>query len=471
VSKLGRRSELAKKTVILAIGKICTQCISFLLLPLYTAVLETSEYGTFDLLMTYSALLLPIVNWQFDQGIFRFMLDLRSDEDKIRELFSTLFCSSAIQAVSYGIIFKIIGQYFCIKNVYFLIFYVIQQIFILLLLQFVRGLGKTVKYTIASFISAVAMTILNVVSLTILRMGLQGLFVSTLIAQNCTLIYLIFASKCWKYYSFKSIRIKIFKQVCAYSVPLIPNDLAWWVVNTSDRTIISYFLTTAANGIYSIANKFPNVFINFYNILNLSWTETVSLHYNDQDRDEFFSETVTLFFKLFSAICFGIVAIMPFLFPVLVNEKYSLAYEHILILMYSMLFRVLVGLYSCIYVAQKNVKKIACTSIAAAFINITIDMLLINKIQIFAASISTLVAFFTMFIVRYIDVNRTVHMKIQKSIIVGSIIIGSMLTVTYYCNNRSIQFLALCITVVYSVLTNIDMLKTGIKVTKRYFVK
>ena len=76
-----------------------------------------------------------------------------------------------------------------------------------------------------------------------------------------------------------------------------------------------------------------------------------------------------------------------------------------------------------------------------------------------------------MFIVRYIDVNRTVHMKIQKSIIVGSIIIGSMLTVTYYCNNRSIQFLALCITVVYSVLTNIDMLKTGIKVTKRYFVK
>ena len=79
MSKLGRRSELAKKTVILAIGKICTQCISFLLLPLYTAVLETSEYGTFDLLMTYSALLLPIVNWQFDQGIFRFMLDLRSD--------------------------------------------------------------------------------------------------------------------------------------------------------------------------------------------------------------------------------------------------------------------------------------------------------------------------------------------------------------------------------------------------------
>ena len=56
-----------------------------------------------------------------------------------------------------------------------------------------------------------------------------------------------------------------------------------------------------------------------------------------------------------------------------------------------MLFRVLVGLYSCVYVAQKNAKKIAYTSISAAIINITVDLILINKIQVFAASISTLV--------------------------------------------------------------------------------
>ena len=75
--------------------------------------------------------------------------------------------------------------------------------------------------------------------------------------------------------------------------------------------------------------------------------------------------------------------------------------------MYAMLFRVLVGLYSCIYVAQKNAKKIAYTSISAAIINITVNLILINKIKIFAASISTLVAFFSMFIIRYIDVNKT----------------------------------------------------------------
>lgn len=105
-------------------------------------------------------------------------------------------------------------------------------------------------------------------------------------------------------------------------------------MNVSDRTIIAHFLGTAANGIYSVANKFPNVFIQFYNILNLSWTETVSLHYGD----EFLTETMTSLFKLFAAVCFGIVACMPFVFPILINTKYNVAYNQILILMYAMLF-------------------------------------------------------------------------------------------------------------------------------------
>ena len=139
--------------------------------------------------------------------------------------------------------------------------------------------------------------------------------------------------------------------------------------------------------------------------------------------------------------------------------------------MYAMLFRVLVGLYSCVYVAQKNARKIAYTSISAATINVTVDLILINKIQVFAASLSTLIAFLSMFILRYIDINKTVHMKIRKPIIIGSVIIGGMLIGTYYCGNKMIQFVALCITAIYAVLTNVDMLKSGVNMVKRYIAK
>lgn len=394
------------------------------------------------------------------------MLDYRGNKDEQKKLFSTLLLSSTAQNIIYVILFICIEPFLKIENAYFLLLYVVLQVYNALFLQFVRGLGYSIKYTIASFISASATTVLNVIALVFLRMGLQGLFVSTLTAQLLTLIYLVVSSRSWEYFSLKNARIGTFKKVGTYSIPLIPNNLAWWVVNASDRTIISHVLGTAANGIYSVANKFPNVFINFYNILNLSWTETVSLHYNDEDRDEFLTDTMTSLVKLFVAACLGIVACMPFVFPIMVNAKYNAAYNQILILMYAMLFRVLVGLYSCVYVAQKNAKKIAYTSISAAIINITVDLILINKIQVFAASLSTLVAFLSMFIVRYIDVNKTVHMRIKKPIAVGSVLLSVMLIGTYYCNNKVVQFVALCITAIYAVVTNMDLLKSGVNLVK-----
>ena len=463
---MSRQKDLAKNTAILTVGKVCTQCISFFLLPLYTAILSAEDYGTFDLFVTYATLLLPLINWQLDQGLFRFMLDYRGNKDEQKKLFSTLLLSSTAQNIIYVILFICIEPFLKIENAYFLLLYVVLQVYNALFLQFVRGLGYSIKYTIASFISASATTVLNVIALVFLRMGLQGLFVSTLTAQLLTLIYLVVSSRSWEYFSLKNARIVTFKKVGTYSIPLIPNNLAWWVVNASDRTIISHVLGTAANGIYSVANKFPNVFINFYNILNLSWTETVSLHYNDEDRDEFLTDTMTSLVKLFVAACLGIVACMPFVFPIMVNAKYNAAYNQILILMYAMLFRVLVGLYSCVYVAQKNAKKIAYTSISAAIINITVDLILINKIQVFAASLSTLVAFLSMFIVRYIDVNKTVHMRIKKPIAVGSVLLSVMLIGTYYCNNKVVQFVALCITAIYAVVTNMDLLKSGVNLVK-----
>ena len=98
-------------------------------------------------------------------------------------------------------------------------------------------------------------------------------------------------------------------------------------------------------------------------------------------------------------------------------EKFAKNYINIISEIAASIFRVLVGLYSCVYVAQKNAKKIAYTSISAAIINIAVDLILINKIQVFAASLSTLIAFLSMFIVRYIDVNKTVHMKIRNKYI------------------------------------------------------
>ena len=40
---MSREKQLAKNTLIITLGKICTQLITFFLLPLYTGILSTEE--------------------------------------------------------------------------------------------------------------------------------------------------------------------------------------------------------------------------------------------------------------------------------------------------------------------------------------------------------------------------------------------------------------------------------------------
>ncbi len=468
---MGRQKELAKNTAILTFGKICTQCISFFLLPLYTAVLDTSEYGLFDLMITYGTLLIPIVNWQFDQGLFRFLIDVRGNKEKQTEIFSSVFTANIVQAALFVLIMALVSIVSSFKYSIFLTTYIVLHVFVALLLQFVRGLGKSTVYAVASFISAVTTVALNALTLVVFKLGLSGLFLATIAAQIATLVYLLVASRVYRYFKFKSINKNTYREVRKYSLPLIPNNLAWWVVNVSDRTIVSYVLGVAANGIYTVANKFSNVFINFYNIFNLTWTETVSLHYQDEDRDVFLSDTMTTLYKMFSCACFGVVALMPYIFPIMVHFNYAEAYPQIIILMYAMLLRVIVGLYSCVYIAMKDSKKVATTSGISALINIVINLLLINKIGLYAASISTFVAFGAMAIVRYFDINRILKMKIKRSVLISSIFIGCALAVTYYINLAPVNLGMLAVVVVYSFVMNIGIINSAIKMVHNFLVK
>ena len=175
---------------------------------------------------------------------------------------------------------------------------------------------------------------------------------------------------------------------------------------------------------------------------------------------------VTTIFSLFSCACFCIVAIMPFIFPLLVNTEYADAYSQIIILMYAMLLRILVGLYSTVYIAEKNSKKVATTSFISAIINLATNIVLISRIGLYAASLSTLLAFGSMAIVRYIDINKSVKMRIKRGIIYSSVIISVVLLVSYYLNNAYINSIVLIAIIVYSYLVNKDFIKSVIKMIK-----
>ena len=108
---MGRTQNLVKNTMILAVGNIFTKLITFFLLPLYTAILSTEEYGIIDLLNTLVSLLLPIVTFQVEQAMFRRLIEIRNNEEEKKTVISTGVFSVVIQCLIYLVLFFIVSSF------------------------------------------------------------------------------------------------------------------------------------------------------------------------------------------------------------------------------------------------------------------------------------------------------------------------------------------------------------------------
>lgn len=451
---MSRSKDLARNTMILTVGKLCTQFVSFFLLPLYTALLDTAEFGIVDLFTTYVTLLLPLVCWQLDQGLFRFMLDMRGKKSQIAELFSSIAIMNVLQCGLFSLVFFVAQMFISSEYKIYLWINVLLSVMSGLLMQFARGLGKTSHYAVGSFLTAVSTIVLNIVFLVFLKMGACGMFRATLLALCVNVTYLSVTLKIWNYFRIKKFNGKLLKQVLSYSIPLVPNQISGWILSASDRTIVSWVLGLTYNGIYAIAYKFSSIVATFYGFFNMAWVETVAIHFKDEDRDSFLHDMMQTAMGFFCSVCLGIIAIMPFAFPLMIDHKYDDAFYQIPILLVAVVFQIAVGLFSAIYLALKKSATIAKTTFLGAVINIAVHILLIKFIGLYAASVSTLVSYATVAIYRNYDVKKLVNYKWGKQFVLENLIAFVIVVTCYYLKSNILNVTSLVFAVLFALYIN-----------------
>ena len=455
---MNKNKELVKNTIIIFIGKFCTQFITLLLLPLYTHFLSTEDYGYIDLIQTYLTFFIPLILLKIDAGIFRFLIDARKSEEEKNKIITNGIFIMFVELIISTILFAVAVKIFSIKYSILIVMNLISLSVLTFLLQIVRGIGKNKQYSFSSIIAAIVTIVLNLIFLVGFHKNGKYVLIASLISNIICTIYLLIVNKILKNVKIKYIDKKLIKDLLKYSIPMIPNELSWWIVHVSDRTIISYALGVAANGIYSVSCKFSNILSSIFNIFNLSWQESAALHINDTDKDEFFSNVINKVFNLFICFCIGILACLPFVFELLIKDSYREAYKYVPILLLANIFSVLIGLIGSIYVAKKMTKEVAKTTMIAAIINLTIDIALIKVIGIYAAAISTLVSYMLLAIYRYIDVQKYVKVKIPiKNIVVNSIIF-ILVVVLYLYNNIALTVINLLLCILYAIIVNKELL-------------
>ena len=349
---------------------------------------------------------------------------------------------------------------------------VVAYIFSSLFLQITRGLGNSKKYAFASFISALCTILFNILFIVGIKLGAKGMLLGTMLGQMITVIYLFISLRLYKYISIKNNKKKITKKLLKYSIPLIPNAISWWVFNASDRLIVTTILGVEKNGILAASLKFSTVYITLYNVFNISWTESISTAIDDEDLSVYFNKTFNVIIKLFIAMAIGIIAVMPIVYPIMINKKFDSGYVLVPVSILGSFFNVVVGLISVIYIGKKNTKAIANTSVISAIINIIVHLSLINFLGLYAAVISTLTSFIIMSVYRIVDINKKYFkIIIDNKVVLETLIITSLILILYYVNNKYLNIVSIFIATIYGYFLNKNSINVIANMLKRKMKK
>ena len=149
-----KTKDLAQNTVIITIGKVCTQFLNFFLLPLYTALLTQEEYGIADLYLNYVNLLVPVITLQMDMGLFRFMVNARKDDKQLQTTMTTGFICIVAQSVIAIALYLIISTFVSSVDFIYLLLNVISASCVAMTQQAARGIGDNISYAVSGLISA-----------------------------------------------------------------------------------------------------------------------------------------------------------------------------------------------------------------------------------------------------------------------------------------------------------------------------
>ena len=142
----------------------------------------------------------------------------------------------------------------------------------------------------------------------------------------------------------------------------------------------------------------------------------------------------------------------------MINEEFGEAYYQIPILLIGAIFNVIVSFLGSIYVAKKITKEIAKTSILAAVINVVVNILTIKWLGIYAASISTVVAYLSMAIYRFYQTARKyVKISLNYKFLISILIMFAITIVAYYVRNIMICALIAVVVVIYTIFINRKM--------------
>lgn len=413
-----RIKYLFKNTAIFTIGNLATKLISFFLIPLYTQVLTTEEYGTIDLVVTICTIAVPILTLNVMESVMRFNLDNGVDKNEISKIGILILALGAMAGLILIPICSLFGR---IRDLGWIIYlYVICSAASQILLADLRGKELLVQYSFGNVLNTLLIAVLNIVFLVTFQWGITGYLLAYSLANLCVAIYALVTGK--GYLSvFSSFDKNKMKEMLKYSIVLIPNSFMWWIMNSSDHVMVTSMIGASANGIYAISYKLPTLISTFMGIFTQAWSYSAIKEKGAEDEESYNNKVFRMLISMvmMAGVCMMAI-IKPFL-HVYVQKKFSSAWEYTPFLIIGSVFLTLASFMSTSYTVHKDSKGYLCSGTLGAVMNIVLNLMLIPTIGVYGAAFATCISYIAVFAFRVIHTRKYIHYHVfTKELMIGT---------------------------------------------------
>ena len=382
-------------TGIYAIGTFGTKILMFLIVPLYTYYLDVSEMGIYDILLSLIGLFTPIISLQISDALYRWLIqDDTSYTLYLRVTYQFLIVASIITII----VIMIVDFFVSIPYLMYFFGALFSSLYFQIGQKILRGLKRQWLFAISGIVYTCVFLSLNIMQLCIWHRGIESLFISYTIANIVGTITIAIFERRLCINIFKRSEISVLKTLLVYSIPLIPNYLNWWIVDSSDRYIVLFFLGINANGILAIAHKFPTILQSIFGLFLNSWQDLAIE--NKKVEEGFFSSVFQNFYKFSFAFVWLLVPITKLFVWLVMGQDYKVACDFIPFYYLGAIFQAFCSFYGVGYLRNQNTKGAFFSSIYGAIMNAVVNICLIKIIGLQAAGVSTFVAFFVMWLLR-----------------------------------------------------------------------
>lgn len=466
-------SKLVKQSFYYALGEIVPKIVSFLLLPIYTTFLSTSDYGILNYTNSFMLFLFVLCTLSLNSFLLRYYFE-KEDETYRKKIVGNIFSAIIVINLFFSVIFYVSLPFFIEKysiqvpwKPYFQLALLTNflEVFSVVPLVFYRVEQQAKRFLWLNLGRTLLQMLLTFLFIVVFDWGLLGHYYGKLF--SLIPFFFIYWAIMVKNVQF-NINLKQIKQAISFSLPILPGAIAYIALSMSDRLIMERYVSVSLIGVYSLAYTLAltlNMVIQgFYKAVE----PEIFKQYNTPSFDSFIQKAQNGFFFVTYLGAMVLTLFSQEFFKIMSSKDFYTGYLYVPILMIGVLMTGQNVILGGIVMAEKKTKVMGIATLIGATINIFLNVFFIPILGIYVAATSAAISFFVMNIILYSQISYT-----NKSLRRPSIALALFILITFslfYGVNISFSWNALVIKVILVTLYALILSKI-FEVNIRQFIR